>query len=59
MIAILITHNINRTAPIAIATFIVPSSLLVISLLLFLGPKDEIARYERVFGYRRGVARPA
>ena len=25
----------------------------------FLGPREEIARYERVFGYRRGVARPA
>lgn len=25
----------------------------------FLGPKDEIARYERVFGYRPGLARPA
>ena len=25
----------------------------------FLGPHDEIARYERVFGYHRGLPRPA
>jgi nicotinate phosphoribosyltransferase len=25
----------------------------------FLGPKDEIARYARVFGYVTGAARPA
>src|SRR3984893_18788304 len=56
IIAILIAHIINRTAPIAIAIFIVSSSWLVIALPLFLDLNDEIARYERVFGYRRGVA---
>jgi hypothetical protein len=58
-IAIRITHIINMTAPIAIAIFIVSSSLLGIAPPLFLDPKDEIARDERIFGYRRGGARPA
>ncbi len=48
IIAILIAHIINRTAPIAIAIFIVSSSSLVIALPLFLGPTDEIVRDERV-----------
>jgi hypothetical protein len=39
----------------AIAIFIVSSSSLVICV----GPKDEIARDERIFGYRRSLARPA
>ena len=47
IIAILIAHIINRTAPIAIAIFIVSSSSLVIAVLLFFGPKNEIARSER------------
>ncbi|HXN88389.1 MAG TPA: hypothetical protein VN890_03375 [Methylocella sp.] len=59
IIAILIAHIINRTAPIAIAIFIVSSSLLVIAFPLFLSPKDEIARDQRIFGYRRNLARPA
>ena len=59
IIAIRITHIIKRTAPIAIAVFIVSSSSLGIALPLLLGPMDEIARYERIFGYRRSLARPA
>jgi hypothetical protein len=59
IIAILIVHIIKRTAPIAIAIFIVSSSLLVIALPLLLGPKDEIARYERILGYWRSLARAA
>jgi hypothetical protein len=59
IIAIRIIHIIKRTAPIAIAIFIVSSSSLGIGLPLLLGPKDEIARYERIFGYRRSLARPA
>jgi hypothetical protein len=59
IIAIRITHIIKRTAPIAIAIFIVSSSSLGIALPLLLGPMDEIARYERIFGYRRSLARPA
>jgi hypothetical protein len=59
IITILITHIINRIPPIAIAIFIVSSSSLVIALPLLLGPKDEIACDLRIFGYRRGGARPA
>ncbi|HEY8650300.1 MAG TPA: hypothetical protein VIL70_05240, partial [Chthoniobacterales bacterium] len=59
IIAILIAHITNRIAPIAIAIFIVSSSWLVIALPLFLDLNDEIARYERIFGYRRSLARPA
>jgi hypothetical protein len=59
IITILVAHIIKMIAPIATAIFIVSSSLLVIALPLLLGPKYEIARYERIFGYRRGVARPA
>jgi len=50
IIAILITHIIKRIAPIAIAIFIVSSSLLVIAFPYSLRPKDEIARDERIFG---------
>lgn len=59
MIAILITHIINRTAPIANAIFIVSSLSLVITLPLFLDPKDEIARDQRILGFRRNLALPA
>jgi hypothetical protein len=59
IIAILIAHIINRIPPIAIAIFIVSSSSLVIVLPLFLDLNDRISLDARVFGYRRGVARPA
>jgi hypothetical protein len=59
IITILITHIIKRTAPIANAIFIVSSSSLVIALPLFLDAKDEIAPDQRIFGYRRSLARPA
>jgi hypothetical protein len=59
IIAILIAQIINRIAPIAIAIFIVSSSSLVIALPLFLGPKDAIARDERILGNWRSQARPA
>jgi hypothetical protein len=58
-ITILITHIIKRTDPIANAIFIVSSSSLVIALPLFLDAKDEIARDQRIFDYRRSLARPA
>src|SRR5437660_12826108 len=57
IIAILIAHITKMIAPIAIAIFIVSSSSLVIALPLCLGPKDEIARDQRIFGYRRSLAR--
>ena len=59
IIAILIAHITKMIAPIAIAIFIVSSSSLVIALPLFLDAKDEIARDQRIFDYRRSLARPA
>ena len=59
IIVILIAHIINRIAPIAIAIFIVSSSLLVIALSPILGCKGPDHARPADFSYRRSLARLA